>query len=510
MGSGAGKTEYRLRRLALLLLAAALLLCLAGPASAEEETPPWDNPEIVDPFRPYGYEEMTADLAALAERYPALVSVGVIGQSVEGRNIPVLRLGRGERIILMCAAIHAREFETTAFLLYMADQYCRGYVSGGELGGLSCQAILDGVTFVIVPQLNPDGVEIARSGPDSVLTRPWLEALPIVDGWYEGYYAWKTNARGVDLNRNWPYLWNNWDKCAEPASAHYAGPEPLSEPETQAMAALIAETPFWAFCSLHSAGNCVYWIDSSNSVSLWNKLYPTAYRVADTLGYRLLPTEDISRFGGYMINYCRAAYEKPCMSVEIGPYTGHYPFRDYETFRWTAARALPLGLILGDEVLQMPEWEAPVAGVMPGLSIQPAEALPPSSAEVPPVEEPARDVWEIRVVLDGETVRFPDVTPFIENGRTLTPLRAVCEAAGLTVGWDGATVTVTDGAHTAALTLGSDALMLDGAFAARLEAVPRIVGDRTLIPIRALMEAFGYDVTWEETARCVVIETREY
>ena len=510
MGFGAGKTEYRARRrLSLVLLLAAALLCLFTPVSAEEAPPEdWGNSVIVDPFRSYGYEEMAADLAALAERYPALVSVGSIGQSAEGRDIPVLRLGRGERIVLMCAAIHAREFETTAFIMYMADQYCRGYVAGAEIGALSCRTVLDGVTFVIVPQLNPDGVEIARTGPDSVLTRPWLEALPISDGWYEGYYAWKSNARGVDLNRNWPYLWNNWDKCAEPASAHYAGPEPLSEPETQAMASLIAETPFWAFCSLHSAGNCVYWIDSSNSEALRDKLYPTARRVADGLSYRLLPTEDVSRFGGYMINCCRAAYEKPCMSVEIGPYTGHYPFRDYETFRWTAARALPLGLILGDEVLQTPEWEAPAAREIPGALAQPAEAPQPPAA--PSAAEPERGGAEIRVVLDGAAVHFPDVTPLIENGRTLTPLRAVCEAAGLTVGWDGAAVTVTDGEHTAALTIGSDALIVDGAFAARLEAVPRIAGDRTLVPIRALMEAFGYDVAWDEAAKCVVIETREY
>ncbi len=344
----------------------------ASPQPTEEAGDPWGNPVIVDPFRWYDYEQMTFDLAALAERYPALVTLGSIGQSLEGRDIPLLRVGRGERIVLMCAAIHAREYETAAFAMYMAEQYCRGYVSGGEIGGLSCREILDGVTFVIVPLLNPDGADISRRGEAAAAERPGLADLPIVDAPYEGWHAWKSNARGVDLNRNWPYLWNNWDKCAVPASAEYAGPEPLSEPETKAMMGLIESTPFWAFCSLHSAGNCVYWIDSSNPPELYDRLWPTAWRVAASLGYRLMPSEDVSRFGGYMVNWCRAAYGRPCMTVEIGPYLGHYPYRDWETLRWTALRALPLGLILGDEVLKMPAEAGPGAdNSVPGASPRP-------------------------------------------------------------------------------------------------------------------------------------------
>ena len=96
-----------------------------------------------------------------------------------------------------------------------------------------------------------------------------------------------------------------------------------------------------------------------------HRLGTPAWRVAAALGYRLMPVEDVSRFGGYMINYCRAAYERPCMTVEIGPYIGHYPFRDWETLRWTAQRALPLGLLLGDEVLKMPAEAGPAAAEVP-------------------------------------------------------------------------------------------------------------------------------------------------
>ena len=499
-------------RLFAAALAAALCLSLAAPVWAEdapengtpapaEDAAP-ETPSIVDPFRYYDYAQMTADLAALAARYPDLVSVSSIGKSVEGRDIPVLRLGRGSRSVLVCAAIHAREFETTAFAMYMAEQYCRGYEADANLDGLSYRQMLDGVTFVIVPQLNPDGVDLAQRGDEAAAERPGLEGMPFRDGWMRRYYAWKSNIRGVDLNRNWPYLWNNWDKCAAPASADYAGPEPLSEPETQAMMGLIQATPFWAFCSFHSAGNCIYWIDSSNSPALYDKLYPTARRIADYTGYRLLPAENVSRFGGYMINYCRAVYEKPCMTVEIGAYAARYPFSSYDALRDTAQRAYPICLILADEVLHMPESEAPAAQAPAGDAL-PAEGGTPAAED----ETPS---GHVSVELDGELVAFPDVTPFIENGRTLTPLRAVCEAAGLTVDWNGGTVTVTDGETAAALTLGDPVITVNGVPGAALEAAPRIVMDRTLIPIRALMEAFGYDVGWEEATRRVVITTREY
>ena len=338
--------KLRLRALALVLT---LLLpaALAVPSAAAEDAP------IVNALGWYDYQQMVWDLSALAERFPELASVGSIGRSAEGRDIPLLRLGRGETTVLVCAAMHAREYETTSFVMAMAEQYCRGYASDGRAAGLSYRAILDAVTFLIVPQLNPDGVNIAMQGTDYALTRPELAALPITDGWPGNYFCWKANARGVDLNRNWPYLWNNRDLSPQPSSADYAGPEPLSEPETQAMMQLIQSSGFAGFISFHSAGNCVYWIDSSNSPALRERLYPTAKRLSDAAGYYLMPDEDVSRFGGYMISYCRAAYEAPCLTVELGAYAGRYPFTDYQGLQETLRRAGPLCLILADEAARL-------------------------------------------------------------------------------------------------------------------------------------------------------------
>ena len=457
--------------LALALCAAALCPCALA---AEEEA------AIVDPWRMYTYEQLTADLAALAARYPALVSVGSIGQSVEGREIPLLTVGTGERDVILCAAMHAREFETTSYLMYTMEQYCRAYTADEWYAGLSFRALLDGVRFVVVPMLNPDGVTIAQKGTEYALANETLAAMPITDGWPGNYYCWKANANGVDLNRNWLYFFDNTKKSTVPSSADYAGPEPMSEPETRAMYALLTRRPYYAFCSFHSAGNCVYWIDNTNSQELRDKLYPTASRIADFCGYLLMMDEDITRGGGYMINQARAATEKPCMTVELGPYMGSYPYSNYYVLWQVIQRAYPIPLLLADEAMQMPE--------------EPAAAAP--AAEPAPV----------RVTLDGAAVVFPDQQPAIENGRTLTPVRAVCEAAGLAVGWDSGAVTVTDGKRTVTLAVGAAVIGVDGA-AAPLDCAPVLRGGRTLVPIRAVMEAFGYAVSWDAAARTVVIAT---
>ena len=453
----------------LALLLAALLLsggALAAEDGAEAEA------SIVDPYRLYPYEQMTADLAALEARYPDLVSVSSIGRSVEGREIPVFRLGRGAREILVCAAMHAREYETTNYIMTVAEQYCQAYEADAWYCGLSYRKLLDGVCFVIVPQLNPDGVVIAQGGTPYANEHPELLDFPITDGWRGNYACWKANANGVDLNRNWPYAWGTTVISKRASSAGYAGPEAASEPETRAMLALIEQTQFYAFCSFHSAGDCIYWNDASNSEALRERLYPSVKRIADFIGYSVVPGEDIKRYGGCMINFARATYEKLCITVELGPYVGLYPYPDYEKLRPIVERAYPICLLLADEVLKMPE-------------------------------EPPRGV---SVTLDGAALTFPDVCPMIAENRVLTPVRAVGEAAGLSVGWNDGAVTLTDGARTATLRIGSPVLEVDGTEAA-LDCAPQLLEGRTVVPIRAVMEAFGYAVDWNAATKTVVLSS---
>lgn len=115
---------------------------------------------------------------------------------------------------------------------------------------------------------------------------------------------------------------------------------------------------------------------------------------------------------------------------------------------------------------------------------------------------------EIKVFLDGEQIQF-DVQPIIEDDRTLVPLRAIAEKLGLEVKWaypeDITTrVTVVKGNINVIFTIGSNALIVNDNITF-LDTPPIIVGNRTLVPLRAVSEAFDCDVQWDGDTQTVTI-----
>ncbi len=112
---------------------------------------------------------------------------------------------------------------------------------------------------------------------------------------------------------------------------------------------------------------------------------------------------------------------------------------------------------------------------------------------------------DIMVYVDMKVVVL-DVQPFIEDGRTLIPMRAFFEALGARVAWDAGSRTaigMRDGS-TVWIPIDSTQAIVDGAVTT-LEVPTRIVGDRTYIPLRFVGEAFGDEVLWEESSRSIYI-----
>lgn len=109
-----------------------------------------------------------------------------------------------------------------------------------------------------------------------------------------------------------------------------------------------------------------------------------------------------------------------------------------------------------------------------------------------------------QVVLDGQTLSF-DVQPVMENDRTLVPLRAIFEALGADVQWDNRTQTVTatkDGTEVK-LVIGGHAYK-NGATVA-LDVPAKLVNDRTMVPLRFVSEALGAAVNWYGATETIYI-----
>lgn len=99
-----------------------------------------------------------------------------------------------------------------------------------------------------------------------------------------------------------------------------------------------------------------------------------------------------------------------------------------------------------------------------------------------------------------------DVNAQIINSRTMVPMRAIFEALGAEVNWNEANQTAvgTKDGVTVSLTIGSRTMYV-GDSTVKLDSPPVIVSDRTLMPVRAVSEAFGFEVQWDEPTKSAYI-----
>lgn len=113
----------------------------------------------------------------------------------------------------------------------------------------------------------------------------------------------------------------------------------------------------------------------------------------------------------------------------------------------------------------------------------------------------------ITVEVDGSEINF-DVPPQIINERTMVPMRAIFERLGATVEWDAGTQSIhaVKGSDTVNMQIGSADMLVNDAIKV-LDSVPVIIDGRTLVPARAIAEAFNCRVEWYDWSSTVAIFT---
>ncbi len=96
--------------------------------------------------------------------------------------------------------------------------------------------------------------------------------------------------------------------------------------------------------------------------------------------------------------------------------------------------------------------------------------------------------------------------PIVTDGRTLVPIRAIIEAFGGVVGWDDATQTVklTMADDVIILAINSKTAYLNNT-AYTLDVAPAVINDRTMLPVRFIAEGFNLGVAWEGDTQTVTI-----
>ena len=179
------------------------------------------------------------ELYALAQRYPAIVKLVVIGRTLQGREIIALKvtknagqLADGARpATLYMGTIHAREWIATEVTRRLLRHFVENYGRNAEITNL-----VNTRELWFMPVANPDGYQYTFS-----TERLWRKNLRDNNG--DGTI---TTGDGVDLNRNYDERWNydNEGSSTESASDTYRGAAPASEPEVKAHQALIDRMKF--------------------------------------------------------------------------------------------------------------------------------------------------------------------------------------------------------------------------------------------------------------------------
>jgi hypothetical protein len=179
------------------------------------------NPELLDDF--HTYSELTAELQDIESTYPSIAKLYDLGSSVQGRTIWGLKITdnpdieENEAEVRICGCHHGNEIMSVELPLMLAWYLVDNYAIDPHI-----QNLVDNREIWIIPLVNPDGREMTT----------------------------RYNANGVDLNRDYGYMWG----------AEGQSPAPFSQPETQVIRKHALENNFVFSLSFHTSGDIVNYI----------------------------------------------------------------------------------------------------------------------------------------------------------------------------------------------------------------------------------------------------------
>jgi hypothetical protein len=230
----------------------------------------------------------------------------VIGRSVQGRPLAgveiadgVTRTDDGRPVVVHTGLIHAREWTSGELVMEFARELA---TEGGTFARLRAHER----TFLF-PVLNPDGFVVSRT------TDPQR----------------RTNADGVDLNRNAGAFWGGPGASDDPSSELYRGPRPFSEPEAEAIHAFSERHQVAVMDLLHSYGGTVLYqpgfrasdepgLPAGKPVPGHRRLEAVARQMAAAAGYEAEPASDPSDITGATEDWNYFNQFATAFTIEVG------------------------------------------------------------------------------------------------------------------------------------------------------------------------------------------------
>ncbi len=282
------------------------------------------------------YNALLTELVAegLSVRYP-FIKPSVVGRSVLEHPLVLLTIGKGEKRVFFNASHHANEWITTPFVLQFLAEYAKAVTEATNIGGRNAEELYNNTTLYIMPMVNPDGVDLI-TGALSKESESYLDILRMANRypWIPFPSGWKANANGVDLNLNYPAMWEEAraQKFAAgftaPGPRDYVGDAPLDQPESRAVYDLSVSESFDLTVSLHTQGEEIYW-------KFLDYIPPRGREIGEQMsevsGYVLAEPTMFSGYAGYKDWFIMETL-KPGYTIEAGRGVNPLPISDFLNF----------------------------------------------------------------------------------------------------------------------------------------------------------------------------------
>jgi murein tripeptide amidase MpaA len=291
---------------------------------------------------PSGYERyhtnsevdaaLDAAVAAYGQGQGAILKRYVIGRSFEGREMWAVKISdnvardENEPEVLSESGMHAREHITVEMALYMMDLLTKNYGRSDALGQ-RVTSIVNSREIWIIPVLNPDGAESDIAGG---AFHKWRKNRQTFD--------W-TRKVGIDLNRNFGYMWGGKGSAAKPGSGQYRGQFPFQATEAGVLRDFIlgrrvdGRQQIRAVFNWHSYGEFIMWpygytkedVPRTMTVDDHSAFVALAQRMASLNGYSAHQGSDSYIYSGDFPAWAYGAERLFVFTFEMYPKWGAGP-----------------------------------------------------------------------------------------------------------------------------------------------------------------------------------------
>lgn len=275
----------------------------------------------------YTYREMENDLHIFSKIFKGIMEVQTVGDTVDGRKLYHVRMGNENAAdkVLIFGGIHGREYMTTQLVMEQMGEFVENLLHEDRTyKGYSYSELLKDRALHIIPMANPDGVTVSQFGAEGMQSpgiREQVWEIADEDGarmpWRSYFCRWKSNAEGVDVNRNFDALWEDYvDGIGRPSREKYKGTAPESTREAQALVNLTKKENFSRTVSYHSSGGVIYWAFGQQG-ELAVRTQAFANRIAAVTGYEPDGNYEELDPAGYK-DWALLKMGIPSLTIEIG------------------------------------------------------------------------------------------------------------------------------------------------------------------------------------------------